>query len=95
MPMIIGTLYSFFSRLLGYHFLDDQTRKDNYKAGGAIKANPKMMWLYEKAARKYNYQKTVRIIGYLRDYDMRSKGLNNVSAAEADLLKEMVYKILH
>ena len=38
--------------------------------------------------------KTYQIIDWLREYDLRSKGVENVSATPHDLLKELVYKIL-
>jgi DNA polymerase-3 subunit delta len=50
---------------------------------------------YETAARAYPVAKLVDIISYLRDYDMKSKGWDNASANEGELLKELVYKILH
>ncbi len=39
--------------------------------------------------------KTVQIISLLRTYDMKSKGFGDPGTEDGDLLKEMVYKILH
>ena len=50
---------------------------------------------YKMAASNYTKNKLARIFGYLRDYDMKSKGLNNVSISDEELLKEMIFKILH
>jgi DNA polymerase-3 subunit delta len=36
-----------------------------------------------------------RIIGYIRETDKKSKGVNNASADDGDLMKELVFKILH
>ncbi|MBS3769899.1 MAG: DNA polymerase III subunit delta [Bacteroidales bacterium] len=91
-PLIIGSLYFFFSKLLGYHFL---TNKNKKQVASTLKVYPNMTWQYEKAAKKYNYQKVARIISYLREYDLKSKGLNNVSATQGELLKELIFKILH
>ncbi|MFP4620363.1 MAG: DNA polymerase III subunit delta [Bacteroidales bacterium] len=91
-PLIIGSLYFFFSRLLGYYFLNAKDRK---QVASTLKIYPNMVWQYEKAAKKYNYQKTARIISYLREYDLKSKGINNVGATQGELLKELVFKILH
>jgi len=44
---------------------------------------------------KYSAAKTVQIIGLLRTYDMKSKGFGDVSTERGDLLKELIYKILH
>lgn len=95
MPMIIGSLYFFFSRVLAYHFLKPEERKDRKTVASRIKAYPNSIWQYENAAKKYHYKKAAKIISYLREYDLKSKGLNNVSASEGELLKELVYKILH
>ena len=50
---------------------------------------------YETAARAYPEQKVLSVISTIREYDLRSKGVNNSSATEGDLLKELVWKILH
>lgn len=95
MPMIIGSLYFFFSKVLGYHFLSAEERKSKNKVASRLKAYPNSLWQYEKATQKYSYQKAAHVISYLREYDMKSKGVNNVSASQEDLLKELIFKILH
>lgn len=53
---------------------------------------------YAIAARNFNAYKCINIIELLREYDAKSKGIgNNASsyANDADLLKELIYKILH
>jgi DNA polymerase-3 subunit delta len=92
LPMIIGSLYFFFSKVLGYHFLKD---KNKNKVASTLKVYPNLVWQYEKAARNYSYKKAARIISYLREYDLKSKGLNNTSATQEELLKELIFKILH
>jgi DNA polymerase-3 subunit delta len=92
MPLVIGSMYFFFSKLLGYHFMKNKNRK---QVASSLRVYPNMVWQYEKAAKKYNYQKSARIISYLREYDLKSKGLNNVSTPENELLRELVFKILH
>ena len=91
-PLIIGSLYYFLSKLLGYHFLEEKKKK---KAAAQIKVYPNMIYQLERAASKYNYKKVARIITYLREYDLKSKGLNNVTTPQGDLLKELIFKILH
>jgi DNA polymerase-3 subunit delta len=50
---------------------------------------------YETAAAKYSIKKTVEVVGLLRTYDMKSKGFGDLSSTPGDLLKELLYKILH
>ena len=50
---------------------------------------------YQQAAQKYNARKVVQIISLLREYDMKAKGVGNLSATHSDLLRELIYQILH
>ena len=88
----IASLFSYFSKLLTYHYLTDKS-KNNVAA--ALKVNPFFVRDYETAAAKYNVAKTVQIISLLRTYDMRSKGYGDAGTDPGDLMKELVFKILH
>ncbi|MCK5537385.1 MAG: DNA polymerase III subunit delta [Bacteroidales bacterium] len=88
----INFLYTFFSKLLIFHFTKD---KSDANLAKAIGISPYFLKNYRKAASQYPPKKTVQIISYLRDYDLRAKGVNNVSAQAGDLLIELVFKILH
>jgi DNA polymerase-3 subunit delta len=50
---------------------------------------------YEFAAKNYSTAKLKAIFSYLRDYDLKSKGVDSGAATEGELLKEMIFKILH
>ncbi len=91
--LTISTLYYFYSKVLTYHFIKD--KRDRRNVAATLKVNPYFVGDYEKAARNYNPKKTVEVIGLLREYDLKSKGFNNVSTSHGELLKELVYKILH
>jgi len=88
----IASLFSYFSKLLTYHYLADKS-KNNVAA--VLKINPYFVKDYEVSASKYNASKTVQIISLLRLYDMKSKGFGDLSSEPGDLLKELVFKILH
>jgi DNA polymerase-3 subunit delta len=60
-----------------------------------LKVNPYFVRDYETSATKYNASRTVQIISLIRTYDMKTKGFGDVSTDAGDLLKELVYKILH
>lgn len=90
--LTIASLFSFFSKLLTYHYLADKS-KNNVAA--TLKVNPYFVKDYETSATKYNAKKTVQIISLLRTYDMKSKGFGDPGTEPGDLLKEMVFKILH
>ncbi len=90
--LTIASLFGFFSKLLTYHYLTDKS-KNNVAA--VLKVNPFFVRDYEISAAKYNVSKTVEIISLLRTFDMKSKGFGDVGTEPGDLMKEMVYKILH
>ncbi len=91
-PVIITSLFSYFSKILNYHFLDDKSQNN---AASVLGVNPFFVKNYVSAAKSYNIKKLVEIVGILREYDMKSKGWGNVSATPDDLQSEMIYRILH
>ena len=92
MTLTVASLFGFFSKLLQYHYLTDKS-KNNVAA--SLKVNPFFVRDYESAAVKYNVAKTVQIISLLRTFDMRSKGFGDAGTEPGELLKELVYRILH
>lgn len=93
-PMVkeLGILYGFFANLMIYHYLPD---KSDRVAASALGVSPFFVKDYAAAARRFSAGKTFAIIGYFREIDARLKGINNPSAKDADLWKELIYKILH
>jgi DNA polymerase III subunit delta len=88
----IASIFSYFSKLLQYHYLTDKS-KNNVAA--VLKINPFFVRDYESSAMKYNVSRTVQIISLLRTFDMRSKGYGDAGTEPGELLKELVYRILH
>jgi DNA polymerase III subunit delta len=92
MIMTIAQLYSYFLKLLTYHSLEDRTGN---KVATALQVHPYFVGDYENAAKAYSLNHCIRNIGYIRDYDLRSKGVSSSSVSDGSLLKELVFKILH
>ena len=92
MVLTISSLFSFFNKVFTYHFLKDKSKGS---VASALKINPYFAAEYELAAKRYNPAKLVEIISMLREYDLKSKGVGNSSASDGDLLKEMIFRILH
>ena len=91
--VIIGTLYNFFSKVYITHFIKNLSDREMSKA---LKLRSDYFLRdYKLAARNYRLAQTQEVIHILREYDLRSKGVNNNGAPECALLKEMVYRILH
>ena len=88
----IASLFGFFSKLLTFHYLTDKS-KNNVAA--VLKVNPFFVKEYENSATKYNVSKTMEIISLLRIYDLKSKGFGDPGTDSGDLLKELVFRVLH
>lgn len=90
--MTTGNLYTFFSNLIIFHTMVGQSPQNQATAMGI---NPYFLKDYAEAARFYNLKNCTRAISILREIDMKSKGLGAINMTDGELLKEMVYKILH
>jgi DNA polymerase-3 subunit delta len=88
----IASLYYYFTKVMLYHTLKD---KSPGKAASVLQVNPFFVKDYETAARHYSRKKLVEIISLLREYDLRSKGSESAAIPEGELLREMIFKILH
>lgn len=89
--LVMANLYNFFSKILMYHYLKDRSQSNVAKELGV---NPFFVKDYEQAARTFDYNKAMNIISLLREYDVKSKGVDS-SAPHGELMKELVFKILH
>jgi len=89
--LILGNLNNFFSKVLLYHYVKDKSQQNVARELGV---NPYFIKDYEQAARNFDYYRSTQIIGWLREYDLKSKGVNS-NASHGDLLKELVFKVLH
>ena len=92
MIMVIPILFNYFSNLMTIHTLKDKSQRS---VASALSMNPYFVNDLMSAARNYPYDKLFRIIHYLREYDALGKGVGNNSTKDADLMKELIFKILH
>lgn len=91
-PMVLVSLYGYFSKILKFHFLQD---KSKFAAATALGVNPFFVDGYAKAAGNYSATKLKHIFAYLKECDLKTKGVDNSGISNGELLKELVYKILH
>jgi DNA polymerase-3 subunit delta len=89
---VIPMLYAHFSKILLYHFLAD---KSTNAVASALGIKPFFVTDYQQAARSFPAGKTVAVISLLREYDLKAKGVENASAGDGELMKELIFKILH
>jgi DNA polymerase-3 subunit delta len=90
--MTTGLVFGFFVQLLKYHGLKDKNPKN---VAAAIGVNPYFLKDYDVALKNYPMKKVSQIVASLRDTDVKSKGVGANSLSQADLLREMLYKIFN
>jgi DNA polymerase-3 subunit delta len=90
--VIVANLFTFFSKILLVHASDD---KSEAKLATTLQVNPFFVKDYIFAARTYPINKTIQIIHDIHETDLKSKGIENQTTPDSELLKELVYKILH
>ncbi len=90
----ISVLFTFFSNLMIAYFATDKSEQglmQELKLRSTFQARD-----YVIAMRNYNAFKCIDIISLLRQYDARSKGIGaNANTTEGEMLRELVYKIMH
>lgn len=89
----IAVLFNYFSNLLECFWLP---QKDERSLMDALHIRSfTIIRDYSSGLRNYNARKVMDIISDLRVYDARSKGVDNVSTTQGELLKELVYRIMN
>lgn len=90
--VVISVLYGFFAKLLIIHSLQDKSDKN-------IASKLKIPFFaakeYQNAANIYTSVQTEKIIAYLRNADMQTKGINTNAMDDGEILKELAYRIMH
>lgn len=90
--MMIASLYNYFSNIIIYNTLSNQPQQ---VIASQLGINPYFVKDYAEAARNYPYKHSTRVISILREFDMKGKGLGAVNMTDAELIKELVYKIIN
>lgn len=93
-PMVVtmSQIHVHFTRVLLYQSLKD---KSTNNAASVLGINRFFLNDYVAGAKNYPLPKLYTIFSILREYDLRGKGVNNESAGMGDLLREMIFRILH
>ncbi len=93
LQMTLSLLFNFYSNLMLAYYAPDKSEQ-----GVAAMLGLRSPWQareYISAMRRYNGIKVMEIIGEIRYCDARSKGVGNSSVDGGELLRELVFKILH
>jgi DNA polymerase-3 subunit delta len=89
---VIALIFNFFSKILIIHKSADKSQSTLAKLTGV---NPYYIKEYIHASHNYPLGKVIQNIHYIREADLRSKGVGVGSIKEGEILKELVYKLLH
>ena len=96
-----GSLYAFLPLLFNYFqnlMIAYYSPKRNSQEGVAEWLELRSPWAakeYMTGMRNYSGMKVMQIIGKLREIDAKSKGLDNPNTPPGDLMKEIIFYILH
>lgn len=92
-PMVVtvSLLFGYFSQVLQYHGLGDKSKANVAKY---LRVSPFFVNDYVVAAGNYPMKKASRAIEYLREADVKGKGVGASNVSQGDLLKELVVKIM-
>lgn len=89
---LIPLLFSFHERIMKAHVSKISDIK-------GLMSNLRMSYPAAKetmqAQRIYNVKKLAKNIAILQQYDLKSKGINRGSGTDADLLRELIYLLMH
>ncbi len=96
-PLIvtISSLYAYFSKVFMLHSLKGSSDAEMVKT-----LELRSDWFlkeYKIAASNYSPTQTAQVISLLKEYDLRSKGVDTdtTNTGEEELMKELFWKILH
>ena len=93
LQVTLAVLFNFFSNLMLAYYAPEKNEQ-----GIAAQLSLRSPWQardYQAAMRRYTGVKVMRIIEAIRQCDVRSKGVGNASISDGELLRELVYLILH
>ncbi len=93
LPVIFANLFAYFSKLL----VAAQCRgMSDSETASKIKVSPYFVRDYTVAAQRYPTEKLIQNISIIRQYELRSKGVDySPLSSEGDLLKEFVFRLTH
>jgi DNA polymerase-3 subunit delta len=93
-PMIpvVAYLFSFFSKVLAATQASDKSEKG---IASELKVSPYAVRDYTLALRQYPLPKIIDNISAIKDADLKLKGVNNGSADEGQIFRELVWRLMN
>ncbi|MGN6402604.1 MAG: DNA polymerase III subunit delta [Flavisolibacter sp.] len=91
LQLIFPSLYNFFSKVMMVYAAPG---RDEKSVAAAIGVHAFFVKDYMQAAAKFNYSEVEKVLLLLYEYNLRNVGVNDAGTEDADLLKEMVVKMI-
>jgi DNA polymerase-3 subunit delta len=91
---ILPSLFRFFQNLMIAYYAPERTNREALAKFLGL-AFPRMADDYIRAMHNYSGKKALNIISKIREIDEKSKGLDNGNTSQSDLLKELIFFIMH
>lgn len=88
----VAFLFSFFSKLLAASQASDKSEKG---LASELKVSPYAVRDYSMALRQYPLPKIIDNISFLKDADLKLKGVNTGSQDEGQVFRELVYRLMN
>jgi DNA polymerase III subunit delta len=89
---VITVIFNFFNKLLLVHQSKDKSERT---LASLLQLNPYFVKEFLIAAGKYPLPKVVANIHHLRIADLQSKGVDSANLSEGQILKELMFKLMH
>ncbi|MFC3881467.1 DNA polymerase III subunit delta [Algoriphagus namhaensis] len=89
---IFSLLYNYFMRIA---LVQNSKNASDTQLAGELGVPPFAVKEYRSASNNYKLGKVIDVFGYLKEADLRYKGVDSVSMSESDILRELLFKILH
>lgn len=93
LQVTLAVLFGFFSNLMLTYYAPGKSEQEIASFLGL--RSPWQAKDYLAAMKKYSGVKVMQIIGGIRLCDAKSKGVKNSSVSDGDLLRELIYFIMH
>ena len=93
LPLTLSVIFNFFSNLMLAYYAPDKSEQGIAKHLGL-----RSQWQahdYLSAMRNFKATKVMQIISTIRECDAKSKGIGNTSVSDGELIRELVFFILH
>ncbi|MGL5681831.1 MAG: DNA polymerase III subunit delta [Marinifilaceae bacterium] len=94
MQLVFGMLFRYYNTLLTYHY-QKRSATNIEQLAKELGINPYYIKDYSVGASHYSARKCADAIALIRLYDMKSKGQGNAGTDGGELLKELIFRLMH